>query len=206
MLRIIAAGAEREGDIRVDEHIPLIIEWPRRPGYTLWWMLDAPRSMLQTGFDAATGELVDVTLVLPGPIAVVDHGPPPAAPHVVRGVPRADPAEWDRRAPSGSVREFQDQYVCDPLPVRTELGPAHLLVRIGEDDGSAASELVCGRLRAGLSAEQSLLWLCVDGFSPEERALLEGHAERSNAPPTSRTPPPAAPRRSRFIDQLLGRG
>jgi hypothetical protein len=164
--------------------------------------------MLQTGFDAATGELVDVTLVLPGPIAVVAHGPPPAAPHAVRGVPCADPAEWDRRAPNGSVREFEDHYVRDPLLARTELGPAHLLVRIGDGDEPAASELVCGRLRAGLSAEQALLWLCVDGFSPDERALLDEHARRSLAPPTT-TNPTLAPRGrglSRFIDQLLKRG
>jgi hypothetical protein len=104
------------------------------------------------------------------------------------------------------VKEFRDQYVRDPLPVRTELGSTHLLVRIGEEDEAAASQIVCGRLRAGLAAEQSLLWICVDGFSPEERALLDEHAERSNAPPATRTPPPAATRRSRFIDQLLGRG
>lgn len=208
MLRIAGAGAEREGEIRVDDHIPLVIEWPRRPVTALWWMLDGPRTMLQTGFDAATGELVDVTLVLPGPIAVVTHGPPLAAPHAVRGVPRADPAEWDRRAPSGAVREFQDHYVRDPAPVRTELGPAHLLVRIGEDDEAAASELVCGRLRAGLSTEQALLWLCVDGFSPEERALLDEHAARSLAPPATHPPPPSPRVRgvSRFIDQLFKRG
>jgi hypothetical protein len=208
MLRIDGAGEEREGDIRVDEHIPLMIDWPRWPVPALWWMFSQPRSMLQMGFDAATGELVDVTLVLSGPITRVDHGPPPAAPHTVRGVPRADPAEWDRRTPYGAVKEFQDQYVRDPLPVRTELGPAHLLVRIGTDDEAAASELVCGRLRAGLSAEGALLWLCVDGFSPDERTLLGEHAELSNAPPTALppAPPPAAPRRSRFIDQLLKRG
>ncbi|HEU4883752.1 MAG TPA: hypothetical protein VFT45_15950 [Longimicrobium sp.] len=208
MLRIIGAGAEREGDIRVDEHIPLMIDWPRRPVPALWWMFSQPGSMLQTGFDAATGELVDVTLVVPGPIASVDHGPPPAAPHTVRGTPRADPAEWDRRTPHGAVKEFQDQYIREPLPVRTELGPAHLLVRIGEEDEAAASELVCGRLRAGLSAEQSLLWLCVDGFSPEERALLDEHAGRSHARPTMAPPTPAPQRRglSRFIDQLLKRG
>lgn len=91
MLRIAGAGAEREGDIRVDEHIPLVIEWPRRPATALWWMFDAPGTLLQAGFDAASGELVDVTLTLPGPIAVVEHAPPPVAPHVARGVPRADP-------------------------------------------------------------------------------------------------------------------
>ena len=208
MLRIAGSSAERENDIRVDEYVPLVITWPRRPVPALWWMFDAPRTMLHTGFDAATGELVDVTLVIPGPIAVVSHGPPPAAQHILRGVPRIDPAEWHRRAPSGTVEEFEDHYVRDPLPVRTELGPAHLLVRINENDEAAASELVCGRLRAGITAEQALLWLCVDGFSPEERALLDEHAERSLAPPA--TPPPVPPPGvrgiSRFIDQLLRRG
>jgi hypothetical protein len=208
MLRIAGAGAEREGDIRVDEHIPLVIEWPRRPATALWWMLDGPRTLLQTGFDAESGELVDVTLTLPGPIAVVEHRPPPAAPHIARGVPRADPAEWDRRARRGSVAEFEDHYVRDAEPLRTELGPDHLLVRIGDSDEAAGSELVCGRLRAGLSAEQSLLWLCVDGFSPEERARLEAHAERSHASPTMQPPTPAPGGRglSRYIDQLLKRG
>jgi hypothetical protein len=74
--------------------------------------------------------------------------------------------------------------------VRTELGPGHLLVRIGEDDEAAATEMVCGRLRAGVAATQSLLWVCVDGFSPAERALLDEHAERSLAPPRMYTPPP----------------
>lgn len=191
MLRIAGAGAEQEGDLRVDEYIPLSIEWPRRPGYTLWWMFNGPRTLLQTGFDSDTGELDDLTLVTSGPVAVVEHGPPPAAPHVIPGVPRVDPAGWHRRrAPGGSVEEFADHYIHDPLPVRTELGPTHLLVRIGEDDEAAATEMVCGRLRAGVSAEQALLWLCVDGFSPDERALLDEHAERSLAPPTMFTPTP----------------
>lgn len=208
MLRIDGAGEEREGEIQVDEHIPLMIDWPRRPVAALWWMFSQPGSILEMGFDAATGELVDVTLVLPGPVARVDHGPPPAAPRTVRGRPRADPAEWDRRARYGAVKEFEDHYIRDPLPVRTELGPAHLLVRTGPDDEAAASELVCGRLRAGLSAESALLWLCVDGFSPEQRVLLAEHAELSNAPPATLppAPPPTAPRRSRFLDQLLRRG
>jgi len=208
MLRITGAATGREGVIRVDEYVPLMIDWPPRPVSSLWWMFTQPRSMLEIAFDPGTGQMVDVTLVLPGPIAVVEHGPPPAAPHALRGVPCADPAEWDRRAPSGAVKDSYDAYVREPLPVRTELGPAHLLVRIGEDDEAAASEIVCGRLRAGLSAEQYLLWLCVDGFSADERALLNEHAERSHAPPTMSTPTPSPQRRglSRFIDQLLRRG
>jgi hypothetical protein len=126
---------------------------------------------------------------------------------VIPGVPCADPSEWPRRAPTGSVEEFADHYIRDPLPVRTELGPGHLLVRIGEDDEAAASEMVCGRLRAGVSATQTLLWLCVDGFSPEERALLEEHAERSFAAPTmlTPTPPPRAGWFSRLIARILKR-
>lgn len=106
------------------------------------------------------------------------------------------------------MKAFEDHYVHDPLPVRTELGPDHLLVRIGDGDEAAASELVCGRLRADLSAEQSLLWLCVDGFSPKERARLDEHAARSHAPPTMQPPvlAPGGRRLSRFIDQLLKRG
>jgi hypothetical protein len=207
MLRITGAGAEREGDVSVDEYIPLMIEWPPQPA-TFWWIFHLPQTtMLETGFDEATGELVDVTLVTPGPIAVVSHGPPPAAPHTVRGVPRVDASEWHRREPTGFVEKFVEHYIRDPEPVRTELGPTHLLVRIGDGDEAAVSEVVCGRLRAGLSAEQSLLWLCVDGFSPEQRTLLDDHARWSNAPPTMPPPPPPpAGRVSRFIDQLLKRG
>jgi hypothetical protein len=206
MLRITGAGAEREGDVSVDEHIPLSIEWPPQPVPALWWMFTQPRSMLEAGFDMETGELVDVTLVLPGPISVVSHGPPLAAPHVVRGVPCADPAEWHRRTPTGSLEEFLDHYIREHVPVRTELGPAHLLVRIGLEDEAAASEMVCGRLRAGLSTSQSLLWLCVDGFSPEERAMLDDHAACSNAPPTGpEPPPPATSGFSRFIDRVFRR-
>lgn len=209
MLRITGTGAEREGDVSVDEYLALMIEWPSRGDSTFWWIFYVPQTtMLETGFNEATGELVDVTLVSPGPIAVVSHGPPPAAPHTVLGVPRVDPSEWHRRAPTGSVEEFVEHYIRDPEPVRTELGPTHLLVRIGDGDEAVASEVVCGRLRAGLSAEQTLLWLCVDGFSPEQRALLAEHAERSHAPPTwsPPTPPPARRGLSRFIDQLLKRG
>lgn len=208
MLHITGAGAEREGEIQVDEYVPLMIEWPPQRDSTFWWTFHLPQTtMLETGFNETTGELVDVTLVVSGPIAVVNHGPPPVAPHAVRGVPRVDPSEWHRRAPGGSVDEFVDHYIRDPEPVRTELGPAHLLVRIGGSDEAAASELVCGRLRAGVSAEQSLLWLCVDGFSPDERALLDEHAERSHAPPTMPAPiPPPRGGLSRFIDQLLKRG
>jgi hypothetical protein len=55
------------------------------------------------------------------------------------------------------LNDFADYYVRDPLPVRTELGPDHLLVRIGGGGEDAVSEMVSGRLRAGLSAAQPLL-------------------------------------------------
>jgi hypothetical protein len=46
----------------------------------------------------------------------------------------------------------------------------------------------------GISATQSLLWLCVDGFSPDERAMLDEHASSPRrlvlAPPQ---PPAEAP-------------
>jgi hypothetical protein len=59
----------------------------------------------------------------------------------------------------------------------------------------------------GISATQSLLWLCVDGFSPDERAMLDEHAERSLAPPTmfTPTPPPRAGWFSRLLSRLLKR-
>jgi hypothetical protein len=191
MLRIIGAGPEREAEVAVDPYIPLMIRWTW-PAQNLWWRISGPRSMLETGFHHETAEMRDVTLLLPGPIARVPGGPPAAAEVVTRGIPCCDPAEWARRSPRGVVKEYADHHVDDADSVRAELGPDHLLVRIGEGGEPAPRELACGRVRFGISAADGLLWICVDGFSADERALLQEHAERSAAPPQS-YPPFAVP-------------
>jgi hypothetical protein len=204
MLQIVEAGPERAGEIAVDVYIPLMMKWPRRgPETTLYWTLSDPRALLETGWDGRTGELVDVTLVTPGPIARVEQAPPPAL-HRTAGIPRCDPGEWVRRTSGGMLNDFGDHYVRKPLPVRTELGPDHILVRIGGDDEETASEMVSGRLRAGLSAAQSLLWICVAGFSAAERAMLEKHVAYSHAPPSS--PDPAPDGWKQRIRKMFGRG
>lgn len=104
------------------------------------------------------------------------------------------------------LNDFADHYVREPLPVRTQLGPDHLLVRIGEHDEDAVSEMVSGRLRTGLSAAQSLLWICVDGFSAAERVMLEEHVAYSLAPPSSPAPPPAPDGWKQRIRKMFGRG
>jgi hypothetical protein len=207
MLQIAGAGPERAGEIAVDAYIPLMMEWPRRgPETTLYWTFSDERAHLETGWDGRTGELVDVTLVTPGPIARVDHAPPPAL-HQTAGVPRCDPGEWVRRTSHGMLNDFADHYVREPLPVRTELGPDHLRVRIGGDGEDTASEMVSGRLRAGLSAAQSLLWICVGGFSAAERAMLEEHVAYSLAPPRFMPPAAAAPGGwKQRIRKMFGRG
>lgn len=197
MLRIAGAGPARAPEVRVDPHVALRLDWPAAPRSRplLWWrVVDGPAAMLETGFHADTGELMDVTLVLSGPITRVD-APPPVAPSTSPGIPCCDPAEWARRARRGVVTKFEDHYATDPQPLRTELGPDHLLVRIGEGEGPAARELVSGRARFGLSAADALLWICVAGFSAEERTLLDEHAAGSLLPRGEMPPsPPPAPR------------
>jgi hypothetical protein len=204
MLLIAGAGRERAPVVTVDPYIALSLDWPdaRRPGATLWWRFDGPGTMLETGFHAETGELADVTLVLPGPIARV-QGDAPAAAASAPGIPRCDPAEWARRSPSGAVEAFRDHYVFDEQPLHTELGPDHLLIRIGDDE-RAARELACGRARFGISAADALLWICVTGFPAAERALLEGHVAWSHAPP-GRMPPQPSPGRPWWRRLLDGR-
>jgi hypothetical protein len=207
MLLITGTGPERAPEVTVDPYIALSVDWPdaRRPGSTLWWRFDGPRTMLETGFHAETAELVDVTLISPGPIARVQGGPPAAA-STSPGIPRCDPAEWARRSPSGTVEEFHDRYVFDEQPLRTELGPDHLLIRIGAGDEPAARELVCGRARFGLSASDVLLWICVDGFSAEARALLDEHVAWSLVPPERMPPQAPPPHRPWWRRLLAGRG
>jgi hypothetical protein len=207
MLRIAGTAPERAPEVEVDPCIALKMRWSAAPrsASLLWWrIVDGPAAMLETGFHAESGELVDVTLVLPGPIARLD-GPPPMAPSASPGIPCCDPAEWARRAPRGAVREFEDHYATDPQPLRTELGPDHLLVRIGQGDEPAARELSRGRARFGISAADALLWICVAGFSADERALLDEHADRSLRPPVAMQPaPPPAP--ARGLPGWLGGG
>ncbi|HEY0015270.1 MAG TPA: hypothetical protein VGC13_03085 [Longimicrobium sp.] len=181
-----------------------MMKWPRRgPETTLYWTFGDERALLETGWDGRTGELADVTLVTPGPIARMEHAPPPAF-YPTAGIPRCDPGEWVRRTSRGMLNDFADHYVREPLPVRTELGPDHLLVRIGGGGEAAVSEMVSGRLRAGLSAAQSLLWICVGGFSAAERAMLEEHVAYSHAPPSS--PAPAPDGWKARIRKVFGRG
>ena len=192
MLRIAGAAPEHAARIEAGPHLPLRITWPQRgpAAPRLWWRFAGPRTFLETGWSAATGALEDVSLILPGAIARVAHGPP-AASAASPGVPRADPAEWARRSASGAVVRSAEHYVDDEEPVRTELGPDHLLVRIGGGDEPAAREVACGRARFGLTAADLLLWVCVAGFSEDERTLLEEHAAWSAAPPTGPPVPPA---------------
>ena len=194
MLLIAGAGPERAPEITVDAYVALTMDWPRRaPATALWWRFVGERTMLETAFDPESAELVHVALVLTGPVARVD-APPASTEFAEPGIPRCDPAEWARRARRGEVREFADHYVADADPLRTELGADHLLVRIGEGDAPAARELVSGRVRFGLSAGDALLWICVGGFSADERARLAEHAAHSLLPP-SVVPPSPAPAR-----------
>jgi hypothetical protein len=191
MLVIAGAGPERAPEITVDAYVALTMDWPRsQPGGALWWRFVGERTMLETAFDLRSAELVHVALVQTGPVARVD-GLPPSTASASPGLPRCDPAEWARRSRRGSVAKFADHYVEDADPLRTELGPGHLLVRMGEDDEPAARELVCGRARFGISAGDALLWICVSGFSDEERRCLR------STPRTRCCRPASFPRRRR---------
>jgi hypothetical protein len=184
MLRVDGAAPERALEITVDPYIPLMVRDPAAGGHgvSLWWRFRDPRAMLELGFHPGTAALVDVTLVLSGPITRVPSAPP-AATERVPGIPCCDPAEWARRAAGGVVEAYRDHHVEDAEPVHTELGPDHLLVRIGDGGTPAAREVTFGRARCGISAGDALLWICVAGFSAEERALLEEHVVRSHVPP-----------------------
>lgn len=184
MLRIDGVAPGRVMEITVDPDIPLRVRDPAAGGHGvgLWWRFRDPRAMLEMGFHPGTAALVDVTLVLSGPIIRVPSAPPAAAASVP-GIPRCDPAEWAPRAAGGVVEAYGAPHGDDAEPLRTELGPDHLLVRIGDDDGPAAREVTFGRARCGISAGGALLWICIAGFSAEERALLEEHVARSRVPP-----------------------
>jgi hypothetical protein len=202
MLRIIGGVPGHEARIEVDPHIPLRITWPTgpRPGGTVWWRFSQPGTMLETGFHGNTGEIRDVTVVLPGPIARV-HRAAPAAAARMPYVPCCGPRDWTHSPRDGRER-LRDDYLDDPEPLRTELGPDFLLLRIGAGEAPAARELVNGRVRFGISATNLLLWICVDGFPAEERALLEEHAAASLRAPTILTSPAPDPP---WWRRLLGR-
>lgn len=204
MLRITGAGPERAPEITIDPHIALSIRWHPAPAEPcLWWRFYVPGAMLEAGFHTRTNEIADLTLVMPGPITRAGQGLP-AAPETAPGLPRCDPAEWARRASGGVVESYADHHVDEAEPVRTEVGPDHLLVRIGAGDEPAAREMVCGRVRFGLAAGDLLLWVAATGFSPEERALLDGHAAWSTDPARPRFFPAPAPARRGWRAWLPG--
>jgi hypothetical protein len=204
MLHIIGGVPGHAARVKVDPYVPLRITWPAhpRPGDTVWWRFSRPGTMLETGFHGETGEVRDVTVVLPGPIARVARAAPTAAVRMPR-VPCCEPLEWARRPLPAPLQLVAPNYLDDPEPLRTELGPNFLLLRIGTGEEPAARELVNGRVRFGISKDDLLLWICVDGFSSQEWALLEQHAAASLRPPASpETPPvPDAP----WWRRVLGR-
>lgn len=206
MLRIAGAGAEREGAVRVDEYIPLSIEWPRRPGCTLWWMFSGPRTLLQTRFDSDTGELDDLTLVTSGPMAVVEHGPPPAAPHVIPGAPCrcvgvASPrAERLGRRVRGSLRP---RSAAGAYGARSRSPPRpHRRRRRGRGDGDGLrppARRGCRDAIAPVGVRRRLL---------TRRARAAGRACRALPRAAKNVHAAASPRAgwfSRLIDQLLKR-
>jgi hypothetical protein len=197
MLPIIAGLPDHAARVEVDPYVPLRISWPARgaPASLVWWQFHRPGTLLETGFNGETGEVRDVTLVLPGPIARVPHGPPAADVELPGFLPCCDPDAWRRQPPPEPLQALRPDYLVDPEPLRTELGPDYLLVRIGAGDEPAARGMVNGRVRFGISAGHRLLWICVGAFSAEEWTLLEGHAAASLAPPAAPapTPPPDRP-------------
>lgn len=186
MLRIIGGVPGHAATIQVDPYVALRITWPARsgPGDTVWWRFCRPGTMLETGFHGETGEIRDVTVVLPGPIARVERAAPAAAVRMP-GVPCCEPRDWAQPPPREPLELVAPNYLDDPEPLRTELGPDFLLLRIGAEEAPAARELVNGRVRFGISAQNLLLWICVDGFPAEERALLEEHAATSLRTPAN---------------------
>ena len=186
MLRVCGVTQAPEENVRVDDYVPLIVEWGVQRGGNVYWRSGVEQSSLhELGIELQTGRVSSFTLTLVGPAlrtgGWIDLTGVPAQP----GLPVVDLGSW----PPGDWENGLAYVTDDPNPFLVHLSDDAVCVAFG-DLSAVAEALSTGRSHFLLGRDGELIGIEVRRLTPAEMQAMRStlaHASHGQGEPAVQT-------------------